>query len=207
VTRDRADELAIELRRTIETLQVTDVPVDELVVLVDALRSWHERLADVPRRTSWYVDGTFELEQVFDVTGAGGREVSHVHHSPISGRLNAAAPPLEIAMITDDARPRAVGTVEFTATYEGGPGIVHGGWIAAAMDELLGHAQPLAGIAGFTGTITVRYRAPAPTYTPLRLEAWVDRIDGRKIFVSGTCHAGETLVAEAEAICISPRTS
>jgi acyl-coenzyme A thioesterase PaaI-like protein len=202
-----AGALADELRRLIETLQITDVPEADLGALLADLRVWHGRVADLPRRTSWYLDDSLSPAEVFDVTAYGGREVSHVHRSPILGRLNAASPPLEIEMVTDDERPRAEGSVTFTATHEGGPGIVHGGWIAAVMDEMLGMAQPLSGIAGFTGTITVRYRSPAPTYATLHLVARVDHVEGRKIFMSGTCHAGEVLVAEAEAVCISPARS
>ena len=75
--------------------------------------------------------------------------------------------------------------------------------LAAAFDEVLGMAQSLSGQAGFTGTLTIRYRSPTPLYEDLRFRAWVDRVEGRKIFTSGTCHAGERLTAEAEGIFIS----
>jgi len=34
-------------------------------------------------------------------------------------------------------------------------------------------------------------------------EAWIERVEGRKIFCRGTLHAGERLCAEAEAIFVS----
>ena len=55
----------------------------------------------------------------------------------------------------------------FNAAYEGPPGNVHGGMVAAAFDEVLGMAQSLSGNAGFTGTLTIRYRSPTPLYEPL----------------------------------------
>jgi acyl-coenzyme A thioesterase PaaI-like protein len=204
--RDPGAELADELRQLIETLQVTDVPESDLEALVDDVRNARDRLSAYARRTSWYEADALDAEGAFDLIASrdGSRTVTHIHRSPITGRYNGAAPPLAIEMIDDDERPRSVGTVTFTATHEGAPGIVHGGWIAAVLDEALAWAQPLSGVAGFTGTITVRFRAPAPTYTPLHLTGWVDRIDGRKVYVVGTCEAGGTLVAEAEAVFISP---
>jgi acyl-coenzyme A thioesterase PaaI-like protein len=95
------------------------------------------------------------------------------------------------------------GTVCFGAAYEGPPGCVHGGFVAAAFDEVLGYAQSLTGNPGMTGTLTVRYRRPTPLHTELRFEAHVDRVEGRKIFALGTLHAGETLCAEAEGIFVS----
>ena len=119
--------------------------------------------------------------------------------SPVIGLGNPVAPPLSFR--AEDGK--VVGTGSFGMQYEGPPGHVHGGFVAAALDELLGMAQTLSGKSGMTGTLTVRYRRPTPLYRQLRFTAWVDRIEGRKIFTSGTIHDGETLCAEAEGVFIS----
>ena len=80
---------------------------------------------------------------------------------------------------------------------------MHGGFVAAALDELLGMAQSLSGKAGMTGTLTVRYRKPTPLHTDLTLTARVEKVEGRKIFTSGEVRAGDMLCAEAEGIFIS----
>jgi acyl-coenzyme A thioesterase PaaI-like protein len=80
---------------------------------------------------------------------------------------------------------------------------VHGGFVAAAFDEMLGFAQSLTGNPGMTGTLTVRYRAPTPLKAELGLEAWVERVEGRKIFARGTIRAGALLTAEAEGLFVS----
>jgi acyl-coenzyme A thioesterase PaaI-like protein len=98
---------------------------------------------------------------------------------------------------------RIIGRANFGAQYEGPPGHVHGGIIAAAFDEVLGMAQARTGRPGMTGTLTIRYRRPTPLHTEVVFEARVDRVEGRKIFAAGTLHAGETLCAEAEGIFIS----
>ena len=119
--------------------------------------------------------------------------------SPVIGLGNPVAPPLSFR--AEDGK--VVGTGSFGMQYEGPPGHVHGGFVAAALDELLGMAQTLSGKSGMTGTLTVRYRRPTPLYKQLTFTAWVDRIEGRKIFTSGTIHDGETLCAEAEVVFIS----
>jgi acyl-coenzyme A thioesterase PaaI-like protein len=119
--------------------------------------------------------------------------------SPVIGLGNPVAPPLSFR--AEDGK--VVGTGSFGMQYEGPPGHVHGGFVAAALDELLGMAQTLSGKSGMTGTLTVRYRRPTPLYKQLTFTAWVDRIEGRKIFTSGTIHDAETLCAEAEGVFIS----
>ena len=81
----------------------------------------------------------------------------------------------------------------FGAAYEGPPTCVHGGFVAAAFDEVLGLAQSLGGNPGMTGTLTVRYRKPTPLHTDLRFEATLDGQEGRKLFTSGRVYAGDTL--------------
>ena len=69
--------------------------------------------------------------------------------------------------------------------HEGGPGVAHGGWTAAVLDEVLGHVPLLFGSLSVTGTLTVHYVKPVPLERPLLARAWVDRRDGEKSFVSG----------------------
>lgn len=122
-------------------------------------------------------------------------------HSPLIGLANPLAPPLRLAV----QGARVVGTARFGAAYEGPPGCVHGGYIAAAFDEVLGMAQSLGGRPGMTGTLTVRYRRPTPLRTDLRFEATLDGTERRKIFTSGRLYDATTdeVTAEAEAIFIS----
>ena len=58
------------------------------------------------------------------------------------------------------------------------------------------------GTPGSTATLTTTYRRRTPLHTELRFEAWVDRVDGRKIFTSGHCYADGELVSEAEAMFV-----
>ena len=93
-----------------------------------------------------------------------------------------------------------VGRARFGSAYEGPPGCVHGGFVAAAFDEVLGLAQSLSGQPGMTGTLSVRYRKPTPLHTDLRFVGKLVGVDGRKILTHGELWAGELLTAEADGL-------
>lgn len=118
--------------------------------------------------------------------------------SPVFGTSHPLAPPIAL----HDAGGYVVGEVTYGSQFEGPPGGVHGGFIAAAFDDLLGATQTLSGLAGYTGTLIVRYRSPAPLGRPLRYEGRLLPRDGRKVTCRGTLHHGDTLCAEGEAIFV-----
>jgi acyl-coenzyme A thioesterase PaaI-like protein len=139
--------------------------------------------------------------------GYVGAEASLAEHqdshfldfSPLVGPLNPLAPPIATQIVDGIV----IGQVVYGDAYEGPPGCVHGGFIAAGFDEMLGFAQSLSGEPGMTGRLQVSYRSPTPLHRPVRYEGRVDRIEGRKIFTVGTLHHDDTLCAEAEGLFIS----
>lgn len=181
---------AAGMRRAIDRLVATSAPLEVLAEVADRMEEVADLLDDFPRGRRYV--GFAESANSGD---AGG----HFDFSPILGVAQPIAPPLE----TEVHDGLVVGRVAFGAAYEGPPGCVHGGLIAASFDELLGMAQSLGGQPGMTGTLTVRYRRPTPLHTPLRFEAQLDRVEGRKIFTSGRCLNGDVVTAEAEAIFVS----
>ena len=183
--------LADAMRRVIALLMTSDAPEDELRIATERLDQYAERLATHPQKTKY--EGFAESANAGDV-GA------FFDVSPVIGQANPLAPPLRLRAI--DER-RVVGSANFGTPYEGPPANVHGGWVAAAFDELLGFAQSLGGNPGMTGTLTVRYRKPTPLHTDLRFEGEIVRIEGRKIFTEGRVLAGDLVTAEAEAIFIT----
>lgn len=125
---------------------------------------------------------------------------SFLLHSPLVGPLNPLAPPLAVT-IADGV---VTGVVTFGDAYEGPPGCVHGGFIAASFDELLGFAQGLSGQPGMTARLTVNYRSPSPLHDELRFTGRVERIEGRKIYTVGEMHTADgRLCADAEGLFVS----
>jgi acyl-coenzyme A thioesterase PaaI-like protein len=80
---------------------------------------------------------------------------------------------------------------------------VHGGWVAALFDDVLGAAQWLVESRGVTARLTVQYRQVTPCEEELRFEAWIEERRGRRVRARATCHAGATLTAEAEALFLA----
>ncbi len=142
-----------------------------------------------------------EIEEIVSVVGT-----SFLDRSPIIGAINPIAAPIHITTSIDDTgRVNVVGCVTFGTAYEGPPGCVHGGMIAAYFDEVCGVAQSTTGNPGMTVNLTIDYRAPTPLHKPLEFRAHVASIEKRKITTHGSLHYGETLCAEATAIFVSMR--
>ena len=139
--------------------------------------------------------------------GAVVRAYDPNRFNPVTGIANAIAPPLVMWHVPDDEDGpdgrRSQGRIRFGPAYQGPPGHVHGAMVAAMYDDLLGRSQLSA---GFTGWITIRFRKPTPLNRELQLKAWVDRVDGRKRWIHGTCHLDGELLTEAEGLFISPRS-
>jgi acyl-coenzyme A thioesterase PaaI-like protein len=96
-------------------------------------------------------------------------------------------------------------TVTFGPAYEGPPGYVHGGVVALAFDELFGMCNVCNGQGGLTGRLSVRYRKPTPLGRALRMTAWQEHHEGRRMRVRGRIHADDVLTAEAEGLFVRPR--
>ena len=112
---------------------------------------------------------------------------------PLMGRLSPVAPPLRFGV--DDGR--AVADVRFTIPYEGPPGCVHGGIIAACFDQVLNVANMIAGVPGVTASLEIRYRKPTPLDRDVRFEAHAPEVDGRQVRTTGWLRADDVVCAEA----------
>ncbi len=125
-------------------------------------------------------------------------------HSPLIGLSNPLSPPMEVEY--DPKDPSGLrARVTFGPAYEGPPGCVHGGYVAAAFDELLGATQSLSGIQGMTAHLGVDYRSPTPLGQELVLHGRLTATEGRKIWARATLHVGDQLCAEAEALFLAFR--
>jgi acyl-coenzyme A thioesterase PaaI-like protein len=187
--------LAAAMRRVIERLTTSDAPEEELARAAERLEDYAEHLAGHPRRGRYEGSAEAVLAGAAEDPAGGG----HFDYSPLIGRSNPLAPPI----VLRSEEGRVIAEVTFGSAYEGAPGCVHGGCVAAAFDEVLGYAETFTDAPGMTGTLTVVYRSPTPLHTPLRFEACVERVEGRKIFCRSTLHAGDRLCAEADAIFVS----
>ncbi|MCP4039830.1 MAG: PaaI family thioesterase [bacterium] len=183
--------LAEAMRLVIERLVPSNAPTEELRRAADGLERYAEALKAHPRLIK--VLGHSE-------SANAGNVGAFFDQSPMIGLANPLAPPIAIGK---SGERTAEGRVRFGSAYEGPPGSLHGGYVAAAFDEVLGFVQSLSGNPGMTGTLTVKYRRPTPLHTDLVIEAeWV-RSEGRKTFCRGRILAGDVMTAEAEGIFVA----
>jgi len=183
--------LAFAMRLVIERLVTSNAPEDELRRAADGLERYAEQLRNHPKLR--YVHG-------FGESATAGDVGAFFDQSPMIGLANPLAPPIRLSQ----TGPRtAQGLVTFGSAYEGPPGSVHGGFVAAAFDEVLGYVQSLGERPGMTGTLIVRYRSPTPLHTELRFEAELVGMEGRKIFTKAHVVGEGRVCAEAEGIFIS----
>jgi hypothetical protein len=81
--------------------------------------------------------------------------------------------------------------------FAGPPERVHGGIQALIVDE------GMRGRQAFTAYLNVNYRAPAPLNVDLRFRAWVDKIEGRKIFLKATGQESNKTFMDADGLFIA----
>lgn len=91
--------------------------------------------------------------------------------------------------------------------YQGYPGIVHGGIIAAMLDEAAGRAHMGEGDAPrfmFTARLQINYRKNVPTGQPLRLVGRAGEAKRRTAAATSLILGPDgTLLAEAEALMVN----
>jgi acyl-coenzyme A thioesterase PaaI-like protein len=181
--------LAQQTRDLMDAVMITGVDEDELVSVTAELAALTERLEATVRMSS----------QPFDISPDG--TVRHLGNAAI-GAANPFAVPLVVERVASGG-VRA--EVSFRPLHEGPPGSVHGGIIAMALDHLLGQAVAVAGLAGMTGTLTLRYRAPVPYGRPVVVTAEHTRTEGRKAWAEGRVSLPDgTVLAEATGLFITP---
>jgi len=187
---DQKRRLAQAMRLVIERLVPSNAPEEELRRAAEGLERYAEALKAHPR-----------LKRFHYAESANAGDVgAFFDQSPFMGLANPLAPPITIGQVGERG---AEATVTFGSAYEGPPGSVHGGYVAAAFDEVLGFVQSRSGNPGMTGTLTIRYRRPTPLHTELFFEAEILRIEGRKIFTRGRLFAANEVTAEADGLFIS----
>lgn len=183
----QAAQLTDTVRETMALVMTVAVDGEELDGLRLALQAVNERLRAASGERpfpAWHQEAPALNERL--------------PYSPVTGPLNPVAPP--VPMRTEGGGLAA--TVSLSALYEGPPGCVHGAVIAGVYDQLLAMANALNGTHGPTGRLTVSYRKPTPLHRPLEFRSRIRRIDGRKVYVTGTCHDGDDLLTECEGLFI-----
>lgn len=86
----------------------------------------------------------------------------------------------------------------FREEHQGGPGLVHGGIVGAALDEACGLLATWHRFPAVTARFAVRFRKPVPINRELQVASRVTGKRGRRLEISAELRDGDTLLADAE---------
>lgn len=182
--------MAEELRRLIRLSVSTAPPAEETAALTARLAAVADRLeahrpeVPLPRFMGPADDGP----------ASGPPLAGTMPFDIVVGGFNPLALPVRLAF----EPPRALGYATFNVAYEGAPGCVHGGALAATFDIVFTAANAIAEATGPTVRLEVRYRRPTLIDEEALFEAWVTEVTPRRVYSQGRIVQGGTVTVEAE---------
>jgi len=182
--------LASGLRELVELCVTTQAGEAELALARRGVEDALEQLRKQPRRT--FQEGFPECKGLDDLA-------VYTDRATLVGACNPYAPPMALSF----ENGTAVAHVTFGPVYEGAPGFVHGGIVAAAFDQVFGYLQVRLETPALTRVLTVHYQKPTPFCSELRLEAKLERSEGRRHYVVGQLFARGEVTAEAEGVFVA----
>ena len=171
---------------------------------VDAVRALqdHARAADAPDEVITEAAGLIEkVSQLLAPYDADEWASPSGRRMDLPNRGNILQIPVDLHI---NEGGRVGGTAQFCRFHLGRNGAVHGGAVAMLFDSLLGFtAFKLSGSkAQRTAFLHVDYRKIALVEKELQVDAGLDGIEDRKIFVSGRLLDGDAVLAEAHALFV-----
>ena len=90
---------------------------------------------------------------------------------------------VRLAYFRKPGQPTLYAKAWFGAKTTGPPGHVHGGAIAAALDEAMGAAAWMNEHRSVAATITISFLEMLPIESETTIDASIERIEGRKIYL------------------------
>jgi acyl-coenzyme A thioesterase PaaI-like protein len=97
------------------------------------------------------------------------------------GTFLAESNHVRLAYFRKPGEPTLFAKAWFGSKTMGPPGHVHGGAMAATLDEAMGAAAWMNDHKCVAATITINFAAMLPIETETIVEAAIDRVDGRKV--------------------------
>nr|XP_040143512.1 acyl-coenzyme A thioesterase THEM4 [Ictidomys tridecemlineatus] len=110
----------------------------------------------------------------------------------------------EYVMFYNDAEKRVLCFLQVGPHLQGAPGFVHGGAIATMMDSTTGTCACRAGGIAMTANLNINFKRPIPLCSVVVIDSQLDKVEGRKLFVSCNVRSVDekTLHSEASALFI-----
>jgi acyl-coenzyme A thioesterase PaaI-like protein len=119
------------------------------------------------------------------------------HHDPACWGCGENPTGLHLPTPTEAGITEYEATFSFDERHQGGPGIVHGGLVGAALDEACGLLATWHRFPAVTARIFIRFRRPVPINAPLLVRARVESTRGRRIRIRADLSSPDEALAEA----------
>ncbi|KAG0171834.1 hypothetical protein DFQ28_008590 [Apophysomyces sp. BC1034] len=145
----------------------------------------------------------FEIEAYSHLKGSA--KLNSLTASTLRGKGKIIVPPV---IFYNKAHTEVTAVVHLGKELCGHDGIIHGGMLATMLDEILACvAMPsLPNHVGFTANLNVDYRKPVVADQWVVLRGRLDKIDGRKAYVSAAVESTDGVkYTEATSLYISPK--
>lgn len=171
---------------------------------VDAVRRLqdHARAVDAPDEViTEAADQLEKLSALLSPYDADEWESPSGRRMDLFVRGNILTIPMSVRKAEDG---RIQGWARFARFHLGRNGAVHGGALGMLFDTVLGLTSSVitGGPRQRTAYLKINYRHIVPIEKELQIDAGIDRVDGRKIFVSGRLTDGDTVLTEADALFV-----
>ena len=131
--------------------------------------------------------------------GAGGADESArvpPHHDPACWGCGDNPTGIHLRLPEAEGLTDYESYLAFDERHQAAPGLVHGGLVAAALDEACGLLATWYRFPVVTGRLFVHFRRPVPINTELLVRARLDDEHQRRIHVSGELVDGDEILAQ-----------
>lgn len=191
--RERAALALSELANVFVSRRLT--PDDAYEELEAAARAWTSKLAgaDMQQTNPEQLRGAFFPQSCMD-----GDPVTHFRHCFINGSVSPISMGLSAHRCGDEVRA----SVEFGPLYQGAPGRVHGGALAAVLDDVTGLVLNIHRLPALTASLSISYHRPVPIGTPVAVRAALADRTGRKLTIRAAATVDGDVAAECEALFV-----
>jgi hypothetical protein len=180
------------MRRLSSTLLALEHPHPVVDAMLAKFAEWEGELAAAAPRDNAPRIGEVENDP---------RRV-YLNHATDIGAYNPCFPEYSFDHMDVD---RAGGRVLFPLVYEGPPGLVHGGFLAAFFDCVIQHHSCVTGLSGKTRSLNVTFRRPTPILTELRFDIVRSEVERGVTSTARLLLDGEVLcVGEVNTLASSP---
>ncbi|MFT4201215.1 PaaI family thioesterase [Gordonia sp. (in: high G+C Gram-positive bacteria)] len=114
-------------------------------------------------------------------------EAMRFHHALCYGCGDDALNGLHVTVVAGEGLD-STATMVVRPWMEGGPGVIHGGVLSAAFDEVMGTTALLIGVPVVTGHLEIDFARPIPIDSSLRFTAEILGKQRRKVYTRATAY-------------------